>query len=44
MKRGCGVLVGAAGEDIGDLIVDGKKLLRLAWRFEAFHDALSSSG
>jgi hypothetical protein len=44
MKRGCRVLVGAAGKDIGDLIVDGKKPLHLAWRFEAFHDGLSSSG
>jgi hypothetical protein len=39
-----GVLVGTAGENVDDLIMDGKKPLHLPWRLEPFHDALSSSG
>src|SRR5208283_487616 len=31
------------GENVGDLIVGGKKLLHLPWRLEALHDPLSSS-
>ena len=44
MKLCGGVLAGAAGENVGDLIVDGKKPLYLPWRLEALHDPLSSSG
>jgi hypothetical protein len=43
-KFGGGVLIGAAGENVGDLIVGGKKPLHLPWRLEALHDSLSSSG
>src|SRR3954463_9281765 len=44
MKFRGGVLVGAAGEDVGDLIVGGEKPLHLPRRLEALHDPLSSSG
>src|SRR5690242_12220152 len=44
MKPGGGVLAGAAGEEVGDLIMDGQKLLHLPRRLEALHDPLSSSG
>src|SRR4051812_30935168 len=43
MKFGGGVLVGAAGEEVGDLIVGGEKPLHLPRRLEALHDPLSSS-
>src|SRR3954451_11917777 len=43
MKAGGGILVGAAGEDVGDLIMDGQKPLHLPRRLEALHDPLSSS-
>ena len=42
MKLGGGILAGAAGEDVGNLIVDGKEPLHLPWRPEAFHDPLPS--
>src|SRR5271165_3809984 len=38
-----GVLAWAAGEDVGDLIVGGKKPLHLPRRLEALHDPLSSA-
>src|SRR3954464_5661209 len=44
MKFRGGVLVGAAGEDVGDLIVGGEKPLHLPRRLEALHDPFSSSG
>jgi hypothetical protein len=44
MKPGGGVLAGAAGEEIDDLIVGGEKPLHLPRRLEALHDPLSSSG
>jgi hypothetical protein len=44
MKLGGGVLVGAAGENVGDLIVGGKKPLHLPWRLVALYDPLASSG
>jgi hypothetical protein len=44
MKLGGGILVGAAGENVGDLIVGGKKPLHLPQRLEALHGPLSSSG
>ena len=44
MKLRGSVLVGAAGENVGDLIVDGKKPLHLPRRLETLHDPLSSSG
>jgi hypothetical protein len=44
MKLRGGVLTGAAGENVGDLIMDGKKPLHLPWRLEPLHDALSSPG
>src|ERR1700761_5519704 len=44
MKLGGGVLVGAAGENVGDLIVGGKKPLHLPRRLVALHDPLASSG
>ncbi len=44
MRRGGGVLIGAAGEDVGDLIMDRKKPLHLSRRLEPFHDPLSSPG
>jgi hypothetical protein len=43
MEFGGGVLVGEAGENVLDLIMDEKKSLHLPWRLEAFHDPLSSS-
>src|SRR3954469_4847284 len=43
MKLGGGVLAWAAGEEVGDLIMDGKKPLHLPRRLEAFHDPLSSA-
>src|SRR3954452_3467 len=43
MKRGGGVLAWAAGEEIGNLIMDGEKPLHLPRRLEALHDPLSSS-
>src|SRR5437762_1894304 len=39
-----GVVVSAAGEHIGDLIMGGKKALSLPRRLEPLHDPLSSSG
>jgi hypothetical protein len=36
MEFGDSVLIGAAGETVGDLIMDGKKSLHLPWRLEAF--------
>src|SRR3978361_2216835 len=44
MKLGGVVLVGAAGENVGDLLMGGKKPLHLPRRLEPFHDPLSSSG
>jgi hypothetical protein len=44
MKPGGAVVVWAVGEEVGDLIMDGKKPLHLPRRFEPFHDPLSSSG
>src|SRR5689334_3891631 len=44
MKPGGGVVAGAVGEKVGDLIVDGEKPLHLPRRLEALHDPLSSSG
>src|SRR3954452_1611032 len=44
MKFRGGVLVGAAGEDVGELIVGGEKPLHLPRRLKALHDPLSSSG
>jgi hypothetical protein len=38
MKLRGGVLVGAAGEDVGDLIMGGEKPLHLSRRLEALHD------
>jgi hypothetical protein len=43
MKLRGGLLVGAAGENVGDLIMDGKKPLHLPRRLEPLHDSLSSS-
>jgi hypothetical protein len=43
MEVGGSVLIGVAGENVGDLIMDGKKSLHLQWRLEAFHNPLSSS-
>src|SRR4051812_45795208 len=43
MKLDGGVLAGAAGENVGDLIMDGQKPLHLPRRLEALHDPLSSS-
>ncbi len=37
-------MVAAAGENVGDLIVGGKKLLHLPRRLEPLHDPLSSPG
>jgi hypothetical protein len=42
-ELGGGVLVWAAGENVGDLIVGGKKPLHLTRRLEPLHDPLSSS-
>src|SRR5271166_6173388 len=42
-KVGGGVLVWPAGENIGNLIMDGKKPLHLPRRLEPLHDPLSSS-
>ena len=44
MKLGGDVLGWASGENISDLIMDGKEPLHLPRRLEAFHDPLSSSG
>jgi hypothetical protein len=44
MKLGGGVLAGAGGEDVGDLVMGGKKPLHMPRRLEALHDPLSSSG
>ena len=43
MEFGGSVLIGVASENVGDLIMDGKKSLHLPWRLEALHDPLSSS-
>src|SRR3954465_9843375 len=43
MKLGGSVLVAAAGENVGDLIMGGKKPLHLPRRLEALHGPLSSS-
>jgi hypothetical protein len=43
-ELGGGVVVGAAGENVGDLIVYGQKPLHLSRRLEPLHDPLSSSG
>src|SRR3954447_17741984 len=43
MKLGGSVLVAAAGENVGDLIMGGKKPLHLPRRLESLHDPLSSS-
>lgn len=43
--EGCGgVVVSAAGKNIGDLVVDRKEALDLPRRLEPLHDPLSSSG
>src|SRR5437762_11072629 len=39
-----GVVVSAAGEHIGDLIMGGEEALNLPRRLEPLHDPLSSSG
>src|SRR5204863_9243879 len=39
-----GVVVSAAGEHIGDLIMGGEEALNLPRRLETLHDPLSSSG
>src|SRR3954454_3264131 len=39
-----GVVVSAAGEHIGDLIMGGEEALSLPRRLEPLHDPLSSSG
>jgi hypothetical protein len=39
-----GVVVSAAGENVGDLIMGGKEALNLPRRLEPLHDPLSSSG
>ena len=44
MKLGGGVLVGAAGENVGDLVMGGKEALNLPRRLEPLHDPLASSG
>ena len=44
MKLGGGVVVSAAGENVGDLIVGGKKSLHLPRRLVALHDPLALSG
>ena len=43
MKRRGGLLVGAAGENVGDLIMGGQKPLHLPRRLEPLHDPLSST-
>jgi len=43
MKLGGGVLIEVAGENVGDLIMGGKKPLHLPRRLESLHDPLSSS-
>jgi hypothetical protein len=40
---GGGVLLRAAGEEVGDLIMDGEEPLHLPRRRKSFHDPLSSS-
>src|SRR6202045_1200021 len=39
-----GVVVSAAGENVGDLVMGGKEALNLPRRLEPLHDPLSSSG
>src|SRR6202035_5317210 len=39
-----GVVVSAAGENVGDLVTGGKEALNLPRRLEPLHDPLSSSG
>src|SRR5712671_3684256 len=39
-----GVVVSAAGENVGDLVMSGKEALNLPRRLEPLHDPLSSSG
>jgi hypothetical protein len=39
-----GVMVSAAGEDVGNLVMSGKEALSLPGRLEPLHDPLSSSG
>ena len=39
-----GVVVSAAGENVGDLVMSGKETLNLPRRLEPLHDPLSSSG
>jgi hypothetical protein len=41
MKSTGSVSIGVAGENVGNLIMDGKKSLHLGRRLEAFHDLLS---
>jgi hypothetical protein len=41
-KLGGSVSVGAAGEEVGDLIMGGKKPLHLPRRLETFHDPISA--
>ena len=43
-KPGGGIVVAAARENVGDLIMGRKKPLRVARRLEPLHDPLSSSG
>ena len=43
MKLDGGILVTAAGENVGDLIMGRQKPLRLPRRLESLHDPLSSS-
>jgi hypothetical protein len=42
-ELGGGIGVGAAGENVSDLIVDGQKPLHLARRLEPLNDPLLSS-
>src|SRR6201984_178491 len=44
MKLGGGGLVGAAGENVGGVMLGGKKTLHLPRRLVALHDPLASSG
>jgi hypothetical protein len=39
-----GVMVSAAGENVGDLVMSGKEASNLPRRLEPLHDPLSSSG
>jgi hypothetical protein len=43
MKTGGGVLGPAAGENVGDLIMDGKEPLHMPRRLETLHDPLTLS-